>query len=252
MSHTTGLPFDINLAVELAEFCRWASHSRVVSLMILQDKGYKVDYFDSSRTSTGGFVASNNQHVVVVFEATRGLRDWFTDISAWYNFKHRFGPIHSGFMKAYSSVGRDIVDLLAEHQTKDKKLYVTGHSLGGALATIAATDIAPDQVYTYGSPRVMGVRAAKEYDQWACPTHRVAISGDLVTRLPKPLFYRHVGKLYYFSVEGKHIEDPTRWERFKHATKDLLEEFLTGTLFDGEDHSLALYEGFLRKKRGRV
>ena len=69
--------------------------------------------------------------------------------------------VHQGFYNAYASVGgyvrSDVQKLLALY--RDASLFVTGYSLGGALATIAAADLHSvfghiDQLYTFGCPRV--------------------------------------------------------------------------------------------------
>ena len=69
--------------------------------------------------------------------------------------------IHEGFYDAFQTVEgyvRKQVEALSA-QYRDAKIYVTGFSLGGALATVAALDLKDifgkvDQFYTYGQPRV--------------------------------------------------------------------------------------------------
>jgi predicted lipase len=70
--------------------------------------------------------------------------------------------MHNGFYLGYSSVSslmKKQIELLLQ-KYRGSPIYVTGHSLGGALATVAALDIkhtynpSSMKVYTYGQPRV--------------------------------------------------------------------------------------------------
>ena len=74
--------------------------------------------------------------------------------------------------------------------------YITGHSLGGALAQIAAAALDRDNLaacYTFGSPRV-GTAGFDE--QVKCPHYRVINNWDLIPGLPLAFFrgYRHNGE----------------------------------------------------------
>jgi len=69
--------------------------------------------------------------------------------------------VHQGFYNAYASVGgyvrTDVQKLLSLY--RDAKLFITGYSLGAALATLCAADLHNvfshiDNLYTFGSPRV--------------------------------------------------------------------------------------------------
>lgn len=82
------------------------------------------------------------------------------------------------------------------------KLVVTGHSLGGAVATIAAASLRaaglPCDLYTYGSPRVGNAAFAQFVTDQAGAEFRVTHTDDPVPRLPPILFgYRHVSPEYW-------------------------------------------------------
>ena len=68
------------------------------------------------------------------------------------------GKIHSGFNEAFSQVSVEIQTILNKEEYKNKPLFITGHSLGGALAVIAAKKLTHKggmaACYTFGSPRV--------------------------------------------------------------------------------------------------
>ena len=95
------------------------------------------------------------------------------------------GKIHSGFQTAYYQVASEIEAELKKPDNAKKPLLITGHSLGGALATIAAKVIKHDggvaACYTFGAPRVGD-------DDWVAnmrsPVYRVVNAADCVTMLP--------------------------------------------------------------------
>jgi len=117
-----------------------------------------------------GFVGYNSAHdeIVVSFRGTEptSLTNWVEDLTIdKVDFPGVSGAhVHSGFYNNYLSVSQQTetaVDaLLALYPSAT--VYFTGHSLGGAMATVATLDaavswnIAGDQLahYSFGSPRV--------------------------------------------------------------------------------------------------
>jgi hypothetical protein len=105
--------------------------------------------------------------VVVAFRGTNGadLENWITNIKGVSSqYPGVTGAeVHTGFQQAYNDVkaqvNQAVKNLMAAHTTA--KIFVTGHSLGGALAVFAAVDIKKNlfasssvTLYTYGQPRV--------------------------------------------------------------------------------------------------
>src|SRR5260370_104685 len=82
---------------------------------------------------------------------------------------------------------------------------MTGHSVGGALATIAAAELrgqfAIAGIYTFGQPR-LGDGRTVDFFQTYYPRafHRFVFDDDIVTRIPPG--YQHAGKLYHFDANG--------------------------------------------------
>lgn len=91
--------------------------------------------------------------------------------------------MHSGFDDAFNVIERDVINAL--EQFPNLPLFITGHSLGGALATIAAKRLTHKggnaACYTFGSPRVAD-------DHWLMtmktPICRVVNASDSVTMVP--------------------------------------------------------------------
>ncbi len=121
--------------------------------------------------------------VILSFRGTKSLKDWLTNINIIHR-KVSGVEIHSGFQAAFdaieSSIRKKLDPLLADGHT----LYLTGHSLGGALALIATREIGPGSrgaSYTFGSPRVARFGFARFIKT---PIYRVVNSNDLVPRIP--------------------------------------------------------------------
>eukprot|EP00300_Choanocystis_sp_HF-7_P042018 c8791_g1_i2.p1 GENE.c8791_g1_i2~~c8791_g1_i2.p1 ORF type:complete len:198 (+),score=39.97 c8791_g1_i2:24-596(+) len=136
--------------------------------------------------------------------------------------------VHRGFCQAYMSVRQELHEavatvirgLSAERGTRlDVEIVFTGHSLGGALATLAAIDFRlayPDalriSMVNFGSPRV-GNHAFAQIYQTYLPTdvYRFVYDNDIITATPpKPpaIRYKHVEKEIIVDRAGNYIEKP--------------------------------------------
>ena len=123
---------------------------------------------------------------VLSFRGTEGTMDWKTNLNAFKEIVDGV-PIHTGFLRAFRLVKTDIKMDLDQLSTKGYALYLTGHSLGGALALIATKEIAHASIgacYTFGSPRVAGFGFARNIKT---PIYRVVNARDIVPRVP-PVF----------------------------------------------------------------
>lgn len=116
--------------------------------------------------------------------------------------------IHVGFRQALDQphVWSEITAHLAT--LADRPVWFTGHSLGAALATIAAARykaVRPVQgLYTFGSPRVGNSGFVQTVPR---ATVRFVHNNDIVTRLPPPIGgYQHAGSLKFICSNGR-IED---------------------------------------------
>jgi hypothetical protein len=107
--------------------------------------------------------------------------------------------MHLGFVTAYMSVQDRIHE--AVDQFRPERLTVTGHSLGGALATLGAIDFALTHIgkydielYTFGSPRVGNEDFKTLFDKHIPRTFRFVNGLDIVTAVPRTWQgYHHVG-----------------------------------------------------------
>lgn len=195
----------------MAEFSRLAYvmfESNVDLLdQALTDGGFKrVQIFN--KNGTQAFLAKNEVMAVLAFRGTEANRvDFLTDLKARF-VKTDAGEMHNGFDTAYGLIQAEVK--LAIDQIKDLPIYITGHSLGAALATIAAYELERDNLaacYTFGSPRV----GDRNLD-WKIktPVYRVVNRADIVTNIPlMAMNYQHVGSLFYIIDSDEIIRSPS-------------------------------------------
>ncbi len=124
-------------------------------------------------------------------------QDLFTDLDALPQAWPGGGKVHRGFVRALDRVWRQIESQL---DGLDMPVLYTGHSLGAALATLAASRRPPETLYTFGSPRV----GDKDFAATLARTvvYRYVNCCDAVARLP-PAVYQPVGTLRYIDSNGR-------------------------------------------------
>lgn len=149
--------------------------------------------------STGGFVARSRDTVFVVFQGTDPLvlANWVSD----FDFLPNKDGIHRGFHQALDVVWQDIA--AAFQQTKlVRRLIITGHSLGAALAALCAHRIAneltitAEAIYAFGMPRLGTPAFAAAYNKKLGErTYRLIHGSDVVPTIPPSEFgFCHVGR----------------------------------------------------------
>jgi len=129
--------------------------------------------------------------------------------------------VHSGFLKAAEELFQMLLaELLPAGADKSalKSIYVTGHSLGGALATLVAFFLHREGfpvagVYTFASPRVGNAAWRRDYQRLlGAKTYRIIAQGDLVPLVPGLLDgYRHVGTEIMLERSGRVVARPPHW-----------------------------------------
>jgi len=209
----------------------------------------------------------NDKTVVIAFRGTRECVDWL--ISNFLLFPSRLKDcgiegnsikIHFGFQNTLNYTDKTTrlkaIDAICHHldfnQLLDgnRKLIVTGHSLGGALATIflmklkfkysnSFTEIF-DSVVLFGTPAV-GFKKFKEfYSELNEKTIRVINGSDVVPFTP-PIFYCHVGKSIWYNKKNKTENIP--WiKRIAYTLK-----LPIGNLIN--DHSISSYIQVIEKSK---
>lgn len=167
-----------------------------------------------SRVSLGLILQGATGDAVIALRGTEGIHEWIHDaefLMVPCPFLPGSGRTEDGFTAMYLSMTTSL-DPACPSVTHSlptlnfpravTSLTICGHSLGGALATLLALDVAANTrfknptVYTYASPRTGGPQFAATYNQVVPATTRVAGRLDLVPKLPLPPIYEHVLGLY--------------------------------------------------------
>ncbi len=144
-------------------------------------------------SSIFGFVARGATDILVAIRGTQTLMDWLSDFDLTlqlFNGVH----VHQGFALLYNQIKVSIDQLLGVAVIPT---YVVGHSLGGALATLCAFDLAHQRqvtLTTFASPRVGAVDFEVPFKQLITNYSRIVNVGDLVPQIPPPPIYAHVGE----------------------------------------------------------
>ena len=174
---------------------------------ILNSIGFRELEFIRSETAQCAIIKplglSEVQFRVLVFRGTDELIDWLTDLGVRLIRWSGAGLVHEGFRDAFESVWPETERLLAED---DSPVFYTGHSLGAALATLAAAKRPPRALYTFGSPLVGDKTFAMSLS--GVKVYRIVNNRDIVTTVPPPLGFQHAGELYYIAHDGSILVSP--------------------------------------------
>jgi len=161
--------------------------------------------------------------IILAIRGTKNLRNWLTDINARMKALDSQVKLHAGFLNAADALLPEIIAALLPLTTSgptDKAtlppIRLTGHSLGGALATAVAFALAREgfrvaSVHTFASPRVGNHAWRTVYHALLGDiTWRVCAAGDAIPLLPGLLAgYRHVGQ-EVFLRDGTVTLNPSR------------------------------------------
>jgi predicted lipase len=172
-----------------------------------QEFGMSAKFYSVGNTQA--YLAENNEHILLSFRGTEaptsieGLKDWLlTDaMNLLVVPEGRLGhdlaaagvgaKFHKGFADAIADVWQPISqDLVTTFKRADRPVWISGHSLGGALALFAAwlskRQFVPiHQIYTYGGPMIGNQRACDAFDrEFSGRIHRYVHGHDPVPKLP--------------------------------------------------------------------
>ena len=222
-----------------------------------------------------GFLVCFEQDVVLVFCGSRlsseelvgTLANWTINLAV-SQVEAFGGRVHRGFANALGEIWDDVSTRIQARCGDGRRLWITGHSLGGALGTLAAcrlSQIEPRQsvamVYTFGAPRVGDRVFAERYPvrhfrfenrndliAYLCPPPdnlpgwlkalgRWAVQQVFKIDMPESAFhYRHVGKCQFLHWDGtlKEAQDPFSFQRLNRLAEAV------------SDHRMSSYLNALR------
>ena len=232
----------------MAEYTHFATIAKIAYLDNAKKQFKNLGYNESYLIDVDGaqaHIAANNIRVIIAFRGTEPT-EW-NDIKADLKAFHEDG-FHKGFLHEFrklQSAIQERLEKLAKAHEGHRDLYITGHSLGGAMATVAAFWYPEaEAVYTFGAPRACGWSKSKEFP---VPHIRVVNNNDVVPRVPFWwIGFRHTGTLHYMNFYGN-VRNMSKWQRFKDGWRGRWKALKKRVPFDGfYDHSMNEYCRFLK------
>jgi triacylglycerol lipase len=215
-----------------------------------------ITVFHNNLTDGWAYLAESEMLIVLAFRGTRSPLNWRTNFHAWLVHPANTDPrlfVHQGFYDAFEKLSdgaQGIRQKMAEVQatTSGVPVYITGHSLGGALAQIATAVLGSDRIaacYTFGSPRVGNY----VFDLWVKPpSYRLINYADIVPQVPFPIplvmSYRHSGDPRYMpnEVSGSPFRfEPNFFQRLGQLAKGLVQLIKARSILGIDDHQIGEY-----------
>jgi triacylglycerol lipase len=156
-----------------------------------------------------GAIYSEKDKMYIIYRGTEGILEELIDIQ-YPQKEYKKCLVHQGFLNTYLDFKNKI--LLALDKLKPKKIYISGHSLGAALACITSLDVESNNVYLFACPRVGNEEFAKKTEH----VFNVQNLADVIPQLPLPItpfigkdyIYYTSGILYYFQDNlGNYIKN---------------------------------------------
>lgn len=224
--------------------------------------------------SSQGIVIQHENYVVAAFRGTDELVDWLDNVKASPT-EGPLGNVHSGFYNALLDIWErqgmwDSIQKLRERGTDDsvakdkiwlkglqkpkRSLWLTGHSLGGAMATLAAAWLSERKIpfsgaYTFGQPRVGDDKFQVAFDTKLIKRFfRFQNNNDIVTRVPARLMgYEHVGRYIHITEKRELKADVSWWhlfvDRLEGVVNNILDNEIKLEIIDDHDLEKQYLEG---------
>lgn len=231
-------------------------------------------YFHNHGRDTQAFMFHTDQVMVLAFRGSQEPKDWLTNFTTQLrNFtiykdgvdsvSSYKGRVHKGFFLAWAIIEKSVLSQInqwRQHFENANKplppLYITGHSLGGALATIAAAALADHGievagVYTFGQPRVGDLTFVRQLNNMTRgKVFRFVNNNDIVPHVPPPFsvwnptrLYGHVGGVTYFNRKGVITANAnlSLSARMTDIVLGLMQGLMVGGLDHISDHRMEYY-----------
>ncbi|MFQ4137613.1 lipase family protein [Nodosilinea sp. PGN35] len=249
----------------------WLQEGEKTSIRDIRDSFV---YLDMRLTDTQAFLFRKGDNLILVFKGTQQLSDWKTNLKirlkaftilADQEAVPPTGRVHRGFLDAWQSVEKQVVYYLKKWRTPQTKLWVTGHSLGGALAAVATISLETQGfevsgLYTFGQPRVADWKLVNYMNaRMGNRIVRYVNNNDIVPIIPPQIIpwvptrvYGHMGQFRYFNDAGSLRRQSFLFQRFPDRLFGLIRAIVTsGTPDAVDDHKMEFYVANLQKALDR-
>ena len=170
-----------------------------------------------------GFAIASEKANIIAFRGTQTQVEWWHNLQATQNeyldptTKKQYGWVHEGYLKIVRERINPILFKAIRQLDPTIPCYITGHSLGGAVATLASLEVALNipqirkqiRLYTYAAPRVGDRDFARVHSQLIPNSYRIVNLSDSVPLVPPIKIenyytnanYAHVGQKWAFTTQ---------------------------------------------------
>lgn len=220
------------------------SQTPIESYELLTRFGFAGYFLGKRRRVPFGFVLKKDSDLFVIFRGTLAPQEWAGNARARqvdFLGKQSFGEVHKGFHAMYTrkdkgeffdidlsddlpsmkTVIEDTIERFIKENTSEiSQIFVAGHSLGGALATLSALHISKidscpsPTLYSFASPRAGDSNFAQQFKGLEC--YRIANSEDRVTNIPWSvafisMLFPRTGSIL-LKLIGDKLDEKQSWE----------------------------------------
>lgn len=212
----------------------------------------------ADKNSAQAVLIEHRDYWCFAFRGSDEMRDWLDNVNA-FPTRILFGEFHRGFARSTDDVWEPLFERYLVGRQADRAagrprpIFLVGHSLGGAMATVAAAKLLHidhpfTSVYTFGQPRAMTLETARIFNNEARDRFfRFQNNGDIVTRVPSRLMgYSHVGICLYIAQDKRIHDDIGLWFRFLDTLGGAVEAASAIRLDAVEDHAMIDYLDAIR------
>lgn len=243
----------LNFIEQSAFFATLSNYAyKDISVFQQQFPSYTVQYV--SNNGSDAYILEDAHDFIVVCRGTEVKQ--FSDVRADLSISRTTMDkikLHIGFNHYVDHVWDQIMAGGKHACWKEKSVWITGHSLGAAMATIIAYRFAmhtalstPKALFTYGSPRVGNKAFVNVTNALPYPHHRWVNDGDIVTKIPFAPWFYHSGTMHHIDANGyvtPFYKKASLWYRIKNLIKS---HGIVRMLYqDTQDHSSDLYRNYL-------
>ena len=196
-----------------------------------------------------GHIAASETEIIITCRGTEPtkLNDLLADLNTIPK-RHGIGWVHEGFRIEARKLYPMALEFVKANP--NKKIWVTGHSLGAAMSLYITQELEYlgykyITLFNYGQPRL----GNKDYvDSIKSVHYRFVNCNDFVTHVPPAaMMFKHHGELCYINFYG-YVRQLSAWQRFKDMWRAHKRAWAKGQLFDGlMDHSMDNYVAKLQK-----
>eukprot|EP01041_Mallomonas_annulata_P003305 gene3305-6543_t len=157
---------------------------------------------------TEGYIGymTNYSSIFITFRGSASDSNWKSNINMGlvkYNSCSNC-QVHEGYYTTQLAIIQDVISEIKnlKHSFPSFTVVVTGHSLGGALATLTAADllkegISPIKLFNYGTPKIFNIEGAKWFSLLNLDIYRITHRRDIVPHLPLLEVYTQIAGEWY-------------------------------------------------------